>query len=544
MTTREWNYLWIGLLAAACAPTTNGPSRADGGVDGASAEDGGGAPMTEDDAGPRLFPGCAGTYELSEDDCETRSPELMAMDSDSDGLTDFEELCTHGTDPCEVDSDGDGFTDLAEVAAGTDPSDASVGIPPEDFFVVLPYEGPGQERTLRFATDISQADVYFLVDMTGSMRGERTNLINGLVDVIIPGVQSAIPDVEFGVGGLDDYPYSSYGSGNDLPYYNLRDIAPFDDDRGGWSIAAGPTACPSNPASNDIGAIVGAPNGRPDILEAVEGLPCHGGFDGPESYVPALWATATGEGLSWPTGSIPGNGGCPTVLDEEGERRGYPCFRPGSLPIVLLFGDFSFHNSPTGAASYSFPAPSYAATTDALGAIGARVMGIFSGTTGRADYEAVARDTGAVRSDGSPLVFDIASNGSGLDTTVVNAVRELVGGTPQDVSTETRNVDGNPDDFDARLFIQAIVPVEGYNGGLSGPMPGVTYTSRDDTTFRAVIPGTQVEFAIDFFNDVRPPADTAQIFRARILVIGNGVATLDMRQVYIIVPPDGGTVLI
>jgi len=149
-----------------------------------------------------------------------------------------------------------------------------------------------------------------------------------------------------------------------------------------------------------------------------------------------------------------------------------------------------------------------------------------------------------VRADGTPLVFDIGYDGSGLDTTVVDAVASLVGGTPQDVTTRTENVAGNPDNFDATLFIKAITPEEGYNGGASGPMPGVTYRSKDATTFYEVIPGTFVDFAIDFWNDVRMPAATAEIFKAKIIVIGNGVATLDTRNAYIIVPPEGGTILI
>jgi hypothetical protein len=53
-----------------------------------------------------------------------------------------------------------------------------------------------------------------------------------------------------------------------------------------------------------------------------------------------------------------------------------------------------------------------------------------------------------------------------------------------------------------------------------------------------------VEFTVDFWNDVRPPAATAQVFQARIIVVGNGVARLDQRRVFIIVPPEGGTILI
>ena len=462
-------------------------------------------------------------------------PDFRDTDSDNDGVLDSDEAAA-GTDPTSIDSDGDGVSDLVEIAAGTDPLDPGSTVGRENFIVVLPYNGPHEMRPLRFGTNIDIADIYFLVDRTGSMSGERTNLILGLTGVIIPGIQAEIANVEFGVGGMDDYPVSGYGSTRDLPYYNLRDIAPFEQDFGSWSIPATPTACPSG-GSNDLGTIGGGPDGTPDILQAVEGLPCHSGSDGEESYVPALYATATGEGLTWPGGSIPARGACPAAPDETSPRVGYPCFRPGALPIILLFGDYAFHNDPTGDASYSFGGPTYAETLTALNGIGARVIGIFSGAIGRDDYESVARDTGAVRADGTPLVFDINSDGTGLDATVVDAVRDLVGGTPQDVSTRTENVPGNPDDFDATLFIKSIIPLEGYNGVVSGPMPGVTYESKDLTTFYQVIPGTEVEFTVDFHNDVRPPADIAQVFLAKIIVVGNGVADLDERDVFILVPP-------
>ena len=115
---------------------------------------------------------------------------------------------------------------------------------------------------------------------------------------------------------------------------------------------------------------------------------------------------------------------------------------------------------------------------------------------------------------------------------IVDAVSDLVSEVPQDVSTRKRNLPGNPDEFDATLFIKSITPVEGYTPDGS---PG-GYESKDETTFYQVIPGTQVVFQVRFYNDVRPPGPTAQIFRAKILVIGNGVAELDSRNVYIVVP--------
>ncbi len=500
--------------------------------------DGDGVPDSEEQRGR---PPCVFT-----DSDGDGAPDFLDPDSDNDGLTDGEERAA-GTDPTAVDTDGDGVTDLGEVrGTGSDPLDAADGLPEGDFFVVLPY-GSMEERRLRFGTDIEVADVFFLLDMTGSMGGERTNLIRGLVDTIVPGIQAEIDDVWFGVGGFDDYPTGSYGWNCrtfgtprcDLPFYLLKGMGPAEEDRGGWSIPSGATRCPVDVSVRNIGRITGMPNGRPDILDAVEGLPCHGGADSPESYVPALWATATGMGLSWPGGSIPGRT-CEMVLDREGTARGYPCFRPGALPIVLLFGDARFHNGPGGSAPYSFPAPTYDQAVEELNRIGARVIGIHSGASPR-DYEALAMATGTVRADGTPLVFQINGDGSGLDRTIVDAVTELVGGTPQDVNTRTENVMGNPDEFDATQFIRAIVPLEGYGPGGAA---GTGYDSKDDTTFYQVIPGTTVEFRVDFYNDVRPPGETAEIFKAKIIVVGNGVADLDARNVYIVVPPEGGIVFI
>ena len=49
---------------------------------------------------------------------------------------------------------------------------------------------------------------------------------------------------------------------------------------------------------------------------------------------------------------------------------------------------------------------------------------------------------------------------------------------------------------------------------------------------------------VRFVNSVRPPAATAEIFRATIIVRGNSVARLDSRNVYIVVPPDGAIIII
>ena len=207
-----------------------------------------------------------------------------------------------------------------------------------------------------------------------------------------------------------------------------------------------------------------------------------------------------------------------------------------------MFGDYSYHNGPAGENPYSFMTASYPDAIMALNDIGARVIGIFSGgatSTFRTHYEQTATDTGAVRLDGTPLVFDISSSGTGLDSAVVDAVVELTTGTPQDVTTRMENVPGNPDGFDATRFIQSITAIEGYVDGVAGR----GYDTHDDSTFYEVIPGTLVDFEIDFYNDVRMHQTFAEIFQAKIIVVGNGVADLDSRNVYIVVPPEMGIII-
>ena len=47
---------------------------------------------------------------------------LRVLDTDEDGLTDWEELNVHGTSPYLADSDSDGTSDREEIALATDPN--------------------------------------------------------------------------------------------------------------------------------------------------------------------------------------------------------------------------------------------------------------------------------------------------------------------------------------------------------------------------------------------------------------------------------------
>ncbi len=440
-------------------------------------------------------------------------------DSDGDYLTNGEEARL-GTDPNVIDSDGDGYSDFVEVRGfESDPNDPNDALPDGDLFAELPYQGDPQTRTITLTPRIEAADVNLLLDTTVSMLGARTNIIRGLVDTIIPGIQAEIPSVHLSVAGYADYPVDGHGSVNDaysdLPYFLLRKTAPIEEDKGAWSLDGNATTCPQDLANHHIGSIVGAPNGRMDVLDAVEGMPCSGGGNIPESLVPALWSTATGKGLTWSRGSTP-DADCPVG------HKGMPCFRQHALPVILTAGNTVFHNAPDGSHRYGgqlSSAPTFAQATEALRAIGARVIPIdpTGGVTLQRDYKTLARDTNTVTADGEPITFTVPFDGSGLSETVVEAIAKLVSTLPFDVTTKLENVMGNPDDFDATQFVLSITPEK-----------------REQ-----IVSGTEIEFELQLQNDVRPHQSEPQFFKARISLIGDGFVDLGSRIIYILVPPSG-----
>ncbi len=450
------------------------------------------------------------------------TPNWIDADSDNDGLPDADEVGTYSTDPYNTDTDGDGVTDLGEVlGTRTDPRDPSSTIAGGDFFVVLPYNGVPENRELRFDTNLQLADVYFLIDTTGSMSEAISNVSSSLSRIATE-IRTRIPNVQLGVGQYRDFPnaqglsFDGYGNAGDMPYAHEQDIT-------------------------DDTALVQAALGR---------LSAGGGADTPESATEALYQTATGEGGNWSfTSGAPSfslaRKACPAIPDELGRRRGYPCFRPESLPIVVLVTDAPFHNGPGGSNGYTGinPMPHFLdQSVIALNNIGARFIGVAVGSGPQSDEEHVAQMTGTVDLAGAPLVYPAA--GGTVSDAIIEGIETLAGRTPQDVDAISENVIGNPDNFDATQFITAITPVEGYNGAASGPMPGVTYRAKDDDFFYDLVPGTVAEFDVRFANSVRPPATTAQIFRATIIVRGNRVARLDSRNVYVVVPPDGAIIII
>ena len=114
-------------------------------------DDGGipGLDLDDEDALIVPAPTLGGSYIVTIEACETLNPtncltlditldigDGTDVDTDNDGLSDFDEVYVHGTDPLDPDTDGDGCSDGDEVLVfGTDPldpTDCGTGLQPDD----------------------------------------------------------------------------------------------------------------------------------------------------------------------------------------------------------------------------------------------------------------------------------------------------------------------------------------------------------------------------------------------------------------------------
>jgi len=439
--------------------------------------------------------------------------------------------------------------------------------PSQDFFFVLPYMPPTGEvaKPLEFGTAIPALDVFFLMDTTGSMFGEITNLKNALTGTIVPGVQAQIPNTQFGVGAFEDFPVDPYGSLH------------------GSDCGRGGLATPDQPLhlfqtiTNNVSQIQAGVN---SLSTASGPIGCGGAFDTPEAQIEAVYQVATGQGLSGPS---------PTNVPAHTGGVGGVSFRSGTMPVIIPITDAVSHapgetgncsgNTIPYAGTVAAVAHTRAQAKTALGNICARVVGVASiepsfplGCTGQPDLEDFATATGArvppsvwdvparpagcaanqcctsqngagraPDADGlCPLVFRTDNNGTGLGAHIVTGLKMLTRFALFDVTSDksgvTTDIDGNalPSPHTTADFIKAIVPT----GFVLPPAPPVVPNPTfDATTFHGVTPTTKVQFDVRALNDFIQQTGDAQIFKATIRVLAGGCTDLDQREVLILVPP-------
>ncbi len=413
---------------------------------------------------------------------------------------------SHGT-PTSPDRDRDGIPDIADdcptVPGDPDYFGCPTGTGEPGLFHELPFGGPTEIDPCVINVQVRTVDVYFLVDTTGSMGGEISNLRSGLTSGtliagcpggVIGAIRCEIPDAWFGVGFHDDYPVTPYGGAayGDQVYRNLMDL----EDNSGRAQTA------------------------------VNSLSTHWGYDWPESQSQALYAVASGNGLG---SYLAPRSGCPAG------RFGYPCFRPDAIPVIVLFTDAPPHNGTWGSYNYSGTIGGLAASAvqmrNAIVSRGMKVISIeSSGANGTVmqDLRAVSYATGSVNAAGVPFIFSIPSNGSGLSTAIVDAVRELADYSRVDVSAVCIDNPATAGINECDFVSSIIARPWGPRGSCQ---------SRSGARYNGCLPGTDTNFEIAFHNDVIMGMATSQVFNFDIRVLYNDSVVAGTKEVRIVVPP-------
>ena len=438
----------------------------------------------------------------------------------------------------------------------------------QDFFFILPYQDPAGPVTkpLAFSTSVPALDVFFLMDTTGSMAGEIVNLQNALTTSVIPGIQAAVTNSQFGVGSLQDFPIQPYGVassandcgvGLDQPDQPLR-------------VLQGITGTTSQVQAGVSALSTG-------------GAPIGCGDDWPEGGIEAIYQAATGEGLTTPA---------PTNIPANHTGVGGVGFRQGTMPVIVAITDAASHaKDEPGQCSLTNDVKAYAGDVAnvahtraqakaAVAGICGRVVGIAAiqgnpftpdctpeeylsdlATSSGARVPPVAWDVGtrpagcgagqcctaqngggrAPDADGlCPVVFDVATDGTGVGANIVTGIQMLTRFATFDVTSDRAGVltdiDGValPTPHTTADFLTTIIPT---GAVVPVPPPVLPTPTFDATAFHTVTPGTVVSFAVNAFNDFVPATNQAQIFRATIRVLAGGCTPLDQRDVLVLVPP-------
>ena len=384
-----------------------------------------------------------------------------------------------------------GKTGLAVGDAEPPPVDAGASAdasrPPR--CVEVPREAGAVTVDLTIPVSLAVADVFFLIDATGSMSDEIDNVRDGLRGVVFPGIRAAIPDPAFGLGFLGEFPVLPYGP-PDIRPYELR-----------------------SPITRDVVRIEGG----------LDRVPSWGNADDPEAQVEALYEVATGDGLPpW----IDATSGC------AGGGSGGACFRSDAFPVIVLITDAPMHDGPDGSDPYRLTPPPHRwpETREALVSRGILVLGL--GATDAGDrsplphLEQVARETGAVDARGAPLVFDIGATGDRVGTGIVDAIERLAAGVPLDVDAVVIDVPGDA--------VDALTVVRGIRPRSADPADGVRAIEAD--RFAGVTPGTRVVFELVLDATGLPPSPSTRRFPARVLFRADGRSRLGSEDLVIVVP--------
>jgi hypothetical protein len=265
--------------------------------------------------------------------------------------------------------------------------------------------GAGQSATQNMKIDfkLKSADIYFLLDMTGTMIDERLNLISSLTSGSFLGSGVSCSDRNYD-GQPDDELKSQGVTGNIACLIRdarfgagwFRDI-PFGPYKNSSNACSASSPCGySSPDYQMFEHVVDISSDVDLIKSSLTGFQNLGAYNGdfPEGGMQALWPLLTG-GEVWAGWDRPST---PRRICDAGHW-GWPCFRNGAIPIIIHATDDEMHEAPntttnagTNYAPYSDT--SYLALKQGTAASATEYMGAFA--QGEAEDLASALDLGDI----------------------------------------------------------------------------------------------------------------------------------------------------
>jgi hypothetical protein len=447
----------------------------------------------------------------SDQDCNDNDPTFGSStdDPDCDGATTAEEEAA-GSNPLYPDTDGDWVMDGQEIHGDRDvlvPELVQITLGESDEFVVHMVGQTSDQAT----------DVTFLLDTTCSMSSTADAMATEFVDMTVQ-LATVKLDIHYGFATFDDYAFGTYGSSDagDKPFILRQSV------------------------TNDVSA----------VLESLADVPIHGGVDGPESSIEALYQTLTGAGYDQNCNAIfdPTTDVLPFMASEDdpfmGEAGsaqtdemggtgfiGGVGFRAGSRPIIVYATDNVLRDPEEG---YGVPGgcPGDAGGSDVVAAVMARdatLIGISTSSWSSDSFDqmvSLARATGSIvdlDDDGTaddPLVFSWTGSSTEFSETVVAAITAAITHSEGDLTVhEEINVVAEGDDMGFVTVLEPETFLEVEVGGEPGPL------FRFDLTTTGVVAET----------------DSPQHFWAELVIKGDGGERLGGLPVEIIVPGTDGT---
>lgn len=426
--------------------------------------------------------------------------DFIDLDSDNDSLYDWEEEEV-GINPLDQDSDGDTISDYNELLLGYDPAD-NESYPSVEMMIELPYLAGSTVLDIDVDTGISKADVYFFIDSTGSMTEELDIVAGTIFSTIIPHLQAVFPDLQTGTGEFKDE--------CDEDTFPLRNRA---------NLTGDATA----------------------VESALRGMSSDGGC-GYSAFMEGLYWLAVGGSETWTaSGSGCGSGHTLPVNACGPGQWGYPCFRNDAFPFVVIITDVETR---CDMCLYDYDCVFsplvhiYAEVVGALVGRGVKIVGINSGGFGPGadagpDLRMLAWDTGSVDASGVEVVYDIPSDGTGLETAVTEGIEKLSFERFIDVGTAAVEFPFIDDGIDATNFIKRLTPT-----GFVLPSPDTPPPTFDADGFYGVTPGTILSYEVELSNDFVPEGDRPQVFLVELRAADGGGNFAGSIRILITVPPE------